>query len=198
MKAPYQKSERTLPPAGTMLARVVGIVYIGTIKTSWQGQEKEVPKLRITWELPTELHKFKDGEDEKPFVISQEYTHSMGKKSNLRPITEQIIGASLLDDEAFNFDHDELLGKPCQITIIHEDKETGTYAKVSSISPLLKGVTCPPQVNPSKKLSFDQWDENYFNTLPEFIKKKIVSSKEYAKMTGKTIVEDIKAEDIPF
>lgn len=182
MKAPYNKTPRTLTPAGTFLARVVRVIYIGTIKTSYMGEEKEVPKLQITWELPTEMHTFKEGEPERPFVISQEYTHSMGAKSNLRPITESIIGTKLSDEEAYGFDHDELLGIPCQVTIIHDEKESGTWEKVTSVSPLLKGITCPPQVNPSKVLSFEKWDEGMFNALPQFIKNKIISSKEYKEM----------------
>jgi len=198
MKAPQPSMQRSLVPEGTFLARVINVVYIGTIKTQWKGEEKEVPKLRITWELPTETKVFKEGEAERPYVMSQEYTHSMGKKSNLRPITEAIIGTSLTDDEAYNFDHDNLLDQACQITIIHEDKETGTYAKVTAVSPLLKGVTCPPRVGELKKLSFDSWNEDYFQSLPEFIRKKIMSSKEYKKMKG--ISEDavIDPMDIPF
>lgn len=198
MKAPYTSTNRVLVPEGTMLARIIEIVYIGTVKTQWQGQEKEVPKLRLTWELPTEKHVFKEGEAEKPFVISQEYTHSMGKKANLRPLTEAIIGTSLTDDEAFNFDHDNLLGLPCQITVIHEDKETGTYAKVSAVSQLLKGVACPPPINDIKKLSFDKWDEKYFQALPQFIKIKIESSKEYKKMKGMVAEKEIDVDSIPF
>lgn len=196
MKAPNIKLPRTLTPAGTFIARVTRIIYIGTIKETYMGEEKEMPKVMITWELPTETHVFKEEDGAKPFTISKEYTHSMGKKSNLRPVTEAIIGASLLDEEAYNFDHDELLGLPCQITIIHEEKESGTWEKVTTVSPLLKGVTCPPQVNPSKVLSFEKWDEALFESLPNFIKNKIISSKEYKAMKG--IVKEVTPDEIPF
>jgi hypothetical protein len=197
MKAPNQKLPRTLTPAGTFIARVTRIIYIGTIKETYMGEEKEMPKLMLTWELPTETHIFREEDGPKPFTISKEYTHSMGKKSNLRPITEAIIGTSLTDDEAYAFDHDELLGLACQVTIIHDEKESGTWEKVTAVSPLLKGIQCPPQVNPSKVLSFDKWDEELFEKLPQFIKNKIVTSKEYRKMKGQT-EEIIRPEDIPF
>lgn len=204
MKAPYQKIQRTLPPAGTFLARVIRVIYMGTIKTSWMGEEKEVPKMQITWELPTETHVFREGEEARPFVISQEYTHSMGKKSNLRPITEAIIGTSLTDEEAYGFDHDELLGLACQVTVIHDERESGTWEKVTAVSPLLKGVTCPPQVNQSKVLSFDKWDEALFEKLPKFIKDKISSSREYREMKNiesndlQPSDSKIDPNDIPF
>ncbi len=197
MKAPYVKSNRPLCPKGTFMARVIRIVYIGTVKTTWKGEEKEIPKLWITWELPTEKAVFKEGEPEMPFIISQEFSHSMGKKSNLRPITENIIGTTLTDDEAYGFDHDELLDKPCQITIVHEVKNENTYANVSAVSGLLKGVTCPSRENELKVLSFDKWDEKYFEDLPKFIKDKIMSSKEYKAMKGLDIdTSDISPADI--
>lgn len=197
MKAPSNKPPRTLTPQGTFLARVVRIIYIGTIKESYMGEEKEMPKIMITWELPTEKHVFREEDGPKPFTISKEYTHSMGKKSNLRPVTEAIIGASLLDEEAYNFDHDELLGKACQITIKHDEKESGTWEKVTAVSPVLKGVDCPAQVNPSKVLSFDNWNEDLFESLPNFIKNKIVTSKEYIRMKGSG-EKTINTDDIPF
>lgn len=197
-KAPFTKTPRTLPPEGTFLARVIRIIYIGTIKTTYKGEEKEVPKLQITWELPTELHTFKEGDPQKPFVVSQEYSHSMGKKANLRPIVEAIIGTSLMDEEAYAFDHDQLVGMACQVTITHDEKESGTWEKVTAVSPLLKGVQCPPQINDSKILSFDKWDEAYFEKLPKFIREKIMSSKEYKVMKGLSPDAVVNTDDIPF
>ncbi len=196
MKAPNIKLPRTLTPEGTFIARIVRIIYIGTIPETYKGEEKEVPKVMLTWELPTETHVFKESDGAKPFTISKEYTHSMGQKSNLRPITEAIIGTRLSDDEAFAFDHDDLLGMACQITIVHDKRESGTWEKITSVSPLLNGITCPPQVNQSKVLSFEKWDEQLFSSLPNFIKNKIISSKEYKAMKG--VTAQVTPEEIPF
>ena len=190
MKAPFVKQERILPPEGTFIARVIKVIYIGTIKGEYMGQENEKAELWITWELPTETHVFKEGEEAKPFVISRLFTHSMGKKSNLRPIVQGIIGTSLTDEEAYAFDHDELLGLPCQVTITYVEKNGATYANVTAVSALIKGIKAPEQVNESKLLSFEKWDQKYFDTLPQFIKDKIVSSKEYKNMKG------IKEEEV--
>jgi len=199
MKAPYNQAPRVMPPAGTFIARVVRIIYIGTVKTinTFQGGiEQETPKIHITWELPTEKHVFKEGEPEKPFLVSREFTHSMGKKSTLRPITEAILGVSLTDEEAYAFDHDELLGLSCQVTIIHDEKESGTWEKVNSVSALLKGVVCPPPVNDMYVLSYEKWNEELFQKLPPFLKKKMEGSKEYKAMRG--IKSEISTDDIPF
>ena len=197
-KAPYTKKEYPLAPAGTFIARVVSIIDLGTQKTSWQGVEKDTPQINISFELPTELHEFKEGEGKKPFVISNTYSHMMGKKAKLRPITEAILGVALKDEEAYSFDHDELIGLPCQLTVVHTEKDGNTYANIGSISHLLKGLACPPQVNPSKILSFEKWSDELFKSLPEFLRKKIESSPEYGRMVGRPEQAEISSDDIPF
>ena len=86
-----RSQERILAPEGTHKARLVGLVQLGTVPVEWAGETKWLEKVRLTFELPEELHKFKEDETEKPVVISQEYTLSMGEKSNLRPVVEGII-----------------------------------------------------------------------------------------------------------
>ena len=197
-KAPYTKKEYPLAPSGTFIARVVSIIDLGTQKTSWQGMEKDTPQINISFELPTELYEFKEGESKKPFVISNTYSHMMGKKAKLRPITEAILGVALKDEEAYSFDHDELIGLPCQLTVVHTEKDGNTYANIGAISPLLKGLACPPQVNPSKILSFEKWDKEIFDALPKFLKEKIVASPEYGKLVGRPEQAQINSDSIPF
>jgi hypothetical protein len=187
------KPVRVLPPEGQHIARVYSIVYLGTIK----GQFGDTFKMRISWELPTELHSFKEGEPQKPFVISKETSLSMGKKSNLLPIVEGIIGTHLDETEAYNFDFDELVGMTCQIHIVYEEKGDATYANVKSVSPLLKGVVCPPAFNKPVLLSYEKWNQETFESLPEFLRKKIIETPEYKKLKGEK-TEEIDPNDIPF
>ena len=69
--------------AGTYPARCYSMVHIGTITENINGEEKTNNKVRVTWELPTELKEFKQGEGEKPWVVSKEYNLSMHEKSSL-------------------------------------------------------------------------------------------------------------------
>jgi len=46
--------------AGTYAARCYSMVYMGTIDEKFQGQEKTQKKVRLTFELPTELKVFKE------------------------------------------------------------------------------------------------------------------------------------------
>lgn len=187
------KPVRVLAPEGQHVARIVSIVYLGTVKSSFG----DTFKMRMTWELPNETHKFKDGEQERPFVVSKETSLSMGKKSTLRPIVEGMIGTSLTDEEAYDFDLDDLLGKECQVHIVHEETENGKYANVKSVSPLLKGVNCPPAFNKPSILSYERWSQDAFDALPGFLKDKMMATPEYKKLKGGK-VEEANDESIPF
>jgi hypothetical protein len=190
------KPVRVLPPEGQHIARVTNIIYLGTIKT----QFGDTFKMRITFELPTALHEFKEGEGEKPFTVSKETSLSMGKKSTLRPLVEGIIGTSLDDDEAYAFDLDQLLGMTCQLHVVHEETDNGKYANIKSASPLLKGVTCPDAINPLKILSYEKWDQEYFDKLPDFLKEKMKTSPEYKKVNKGKVKDDdeVDSDSIPF
>lgn len=209
MKAPKSNITRTIAPAGTHIARVIGLIYIGTIETEFKGEKKSLYKVRITWELPNKTHEFRPGEGQKPFTVSKEYTFSMGKKSNLRPVVEGIIGTSLTDEEAFGFDLNTIIGLPCLISLTHDEGETGKYVVINGTSQLLEGVVCPPQVNETKVLEYGtNWNQAYFDSLPDFIKDKIKSSKEYGlkmdldgmrkKAPEQVDSETINPNDIPF
>lgn len=195
MKAPKPTFNRILPPAGTHVARLIQIVYLGTQHSEQYG---DTFRVRLTWELPNEKAVFKEGEEPKPFVVSKETSLSMGKKSTLRPIIEGIIGVSLTDEEAYGFDVDDVLGKDCMVSITIDEGESGKYVKVNTVAPLLKGVVCPPPVNDIYILSFEKWNQDRFDKLPDFIKEKIEKSKEYKAMKGGLKVEASDPDAIPF
>jgi hypothetical protein len=196
----YEKRE--LPPAGTHLARLYSIIEIGTQSFIWEGQEKKTHKVRLTWELPTEMRVFNEEKGEQPMVISEEVGFSMHEKATLRKkIVHGMIGTSLTDKEADSFDIDKLLGMECLLNIIHEEKPKGMFAKINSISTLMKGQTCPAQINPTVTLYFNDWKPEVFENLPKFIKEKIMASPEYQSMSGSAHTVnngEISVEDIPF
>ena len=187
-------------PSGTYVARAYSMVHIGTTAFQWKGETVKSDKVRITFELPTELKVFKEGESEKPLVISGEYSLSFGKKSKLRPILESWRGKQFTDDEIENFDVTKLIGVPAMISIIQNEKG---YAEIATVSKLPKGTECPPQVNQSVILDYDNWNQEVFEKLPEFIRNKMMTSDEYRTMKGEkvaTVSEDdsLDASNIPF
>jgi len=180
--AKKEEIEYTITPSGNHVGRIYQIVHIGTIPEEFEGKESYKDKVRITFELPHETHEFKEGEGEKPFSISQEYTVSMNEKAKLRQHIESMLGCALQEEEASAFEVTDLIGKVCMVNVSHKTSKTSgrKYAYISSLAPLPKGMEEPESVNEQKILDFnDNWSVELFETLPEFIREKIKGSREY-------------------
>ena len=181
---------KVLAPEGTHIARCIGLIHVGTIETPFGMSNK----IRLTWELPEETHEFKQGEGEKPFTISQKYTLSLAEKSNLLPIVEGIMGF-IPEDVRESFNVEDLVGTASLLTIKYEETKKGAkYASVASTAPLMKNQKAPEQVNESKILTYENWNQEYFDSLPGFIKDEMKSSAEYkAKFE-----DEVDSESVPF
>ena len=200
LQAPKQ-TQRVIPPEGTLKARCISLIQIGTVPVEWAGETKWLEKIRLTFELPEELHKFKDGEDEKPLVISQEYTLSMGEKANLRPVVEGIIGTSLHQEEADSFDVETIVGMPCLLNVKHKKSAKGNvFPIIETATPLMKKMTVPEAINPLKVLTYEKWNQDEFNKLPSFIQDRMKTSKQYTEKFGAQpeLEEEVDANSIPF
>lgn len=178
---------------GTYQARCYRMIEIGTIKEDYQGQEKMLQKVMISWELPTEKAVFDEKKGEEPYAVSKTYTLSMSEKSNLRKDLESWRGKGFTEEEAKRFDLTVLLGKPCLLSVILKPSKTNPdrkYTVISSISPLIKGMECPDQINPTKVLSYDEFNWELFDSLSDFTKDKIKSSIEFRMMQEPSQVRD--------
>jgi len=191
--------------AGTYAARCYQMVHIGTVEENIMGENKVMNKVRLSWELPTELKEFKEGEGEKPYSVSKEFNLSMHEKATLRKFLEGWRGKAFTEDEAKRFDITALLGKPCMLSIIHKETKAGKVrAEINSISNMPKGMTCPEQINESYEFNYDSFDEEKFNKLPDFLKDKMRQSVEYAaatrpqEMVTHTPEPIMPEDDLPF
>jgi hypothetical protein len=191
--------------AGTYAARCYQMIHIGTAEENILGQVKKLNKVRITWELPTETKVFKEENGEQPHVISKEFTLSMNEKATLRKFLEGWRGKAFTEKEAEAFDITVLLGKPCMLSIIHKQAKNGnTYAEISSVSSVPKGMNVPEQFNESKELNYDKFDWDLFETLPDFIKDKMKQTDEFKFMmqphetSMKASIEMDNDLDLPF
>ena len=179
--------------AGSYPARCYSMIEMGTNQETYQGVDKMVNKVRITWELPTEMQVFKEERGPEPRVISKEFSLSMHEKANLRGFLESWRGKSFTDNEAKAFDVTNLLGVPCLLSITHKTAGNGnTYANISSVSLLPKGMECPEMIHERQELSFDNFKEELFESLPDFIKEKIQTSQEYQSRNNES------NNDLPF
>lgn len=174
------KKEFKLVPAGTHLARCYQFLHIGNVPNTFPGaQSAVINKIRLTWELPDEKVSFKEGEEPKPFSISQDYTLSMNEKANLRKMVQSWLGQKMTDEEATDFDVETLVGKPCLLTIVHTTKGDKTYASVNNVTALPGKMECPAAINAPSVINWETMTVDAFNALPEFLQKKMQEAAEY-------------------
>jgi hypothetical protein len=60
INATNEGKPRELIPAGNYVARCYQMIHIGSVTENIMGEEKQLNKVRIGWELPTELRVFKE------------------------------------------------------------------------------------------------------------------------------------------
>jgi len=161
-------------PAGSFAARCYQIIDLGHQTIEWQGTAKVVPKVRITWEFNEAMA------DGRPFSISKEYTASIGDKANLRKDLEAWRGRPFTAEELRNFSLENVLGAPCLLGVVHRPSKDGSkvYANVGSVMALPKGMSAPELVNPAVKFDIQNFDHAVFESLSNYVQKKIMMSKE--------------------
>lgn len=163
----------------------IGICYrlidIGTQHGIYKDPKsgKEVPTERkqvlIAWEFPTEL--ITEGEYEgQPYSISKFYTISLDKKANLCKDLESWRGKAFTEEELQGFDLKKILGKPCMINVIRDEKDRSV---AKAITPMPKGFVAPKGINPQVAFDIDEWNNDVFQSLPEGIQKLITQSDEF-------------------
>jgi hypothetical protein len=117
-----------LVPAGQYNAVCVDVVDLGIVKTTWQGNEREVHKCRIVFELDAV-----DRESGKRLTIGAYHTASLGEKANLRKFLEAWRGRPFTAEELKGFDTEVLIGVGALIQVVHATKGDKTYDNINSI-----------------------------------------------------------------
>lgn len=191
-----------IAPQGNHLACCYRIVDLGTQKTEWDGTVKMQRKLHFSFELHGNEPGLKT-DDGKPLVVSKRYTLSFFETAALRQDLESWRGRAFNDEELAGFNLENVLGKFCMLNILHQTKGAKTYANIKGISPvpsLMKG-NIPSQVNTSVIFSIDQFDQNTFDLLPDWMKDIIMVSPEYRSKDSPDVPNhpfETEAGDIPF
>src|SRR4030095_6955357 len=163
------------PPIGAHVARCIKVIDIGTQKGEYQGTPNYKRQVIIAWELPTELITTGDWAG-KPFTVSKFYTASLSEKANLRKDLAGWRGRDFTPEELLGFDSKNILGKPCMLSVIHNDKKK---ARVSGVMQVPKGLAVPDQVNETLFFSLESFDQKVFDSLSDGYKRMIELSPEY-------------------
>jgi len=195
---------KTLCPAGTHAARCYQVIDLGTHTTDGQYGTKTHRKIRISWELPDELHTFIAEKGPEPFAMSKTYNFLMGDKATLRKDLESWRGRAFTEDDLDTFTIDKLIGSTCLLNVVHEVKAAGTYANVLGISPLPKAMkaTMPEAILPPVYYEVTQGPDETFMALPEWLRKMISACAERNEDEAPAPTEptglEVADDDIPF
>ena len=99
----------------------VDVTDLQPMRTQYGEQEK----FFIVFEIDLERPDAPEGHGSRWCVWSPPFTPSFGEKANLRKFLAQWYGRPLTLEELENFDTEDLIGRPAQITVGHEEDEAG-------------------------------------------------------------------------
>jgi hypothetical protein len=169
MKIPEGK-QRELIAAGTYNAILVQVLDIGT-QPSNNPKFKPSRRVLLGFEILGE-----STEEGDPFILFKNYNFTNNDSSALM---KDLTAWLALKDSA-NFELDNALGKPAQITVTHSDD--GKYANILTVTGLVKGTKVGKSVTAMKSLYLDPdtFDVETFNALGDKHKAKIAATPEYA------------------
>lgn len=186
------RAKPKLPPVepGVYIGICVGVIDLGEqYSEKFKNYRNEV---QIVWELVGETVEV-DGE-QKPRQLSRTFSVAASKKSNLRGFLSGWNGVQYSDEQFQEFDLFEQAGKVCQLNVVLND--TGEYANVDSVIPLPKGMPAPATQTAPILWSMDEWTDDGFAALPEWVQEKIKKSTQYQKLHTPTDKVDF-LEDRP-
>ncbi len=122
------ESNFTPCPDGVHNAVLVDVVDLGMCDTQFGPKHK----LTLVWQVEEKM------ESGKPFLVSKRYGASLHKRSTLRKDLKSWRGRDFTDEEAKEFELDDLVGVNAQLVIEHNEHEGTIYANVIAIT---KGKT---------------------------------------------------------
>ena len=175
------KSERELIPEAIHQSVCCSVYDIGTQHSEYYN--KDIHQVVIMWELPECRMKIEQmgKEIEVPMVISNTYRLSLHPKERLRQTLDSWRGKTSTPEElAEGFDLEKLIGAPCQLQVLHKEKDGTVYANIGAVMALPKGAEKPKGERKQHFFSFDgNQDIDAMDGVPEWIVSKIKLSKEW-------------------
>ena len=142
--------------SGIVCAVCYMVVDCGTHLTEYKGETLKRRKVRLGFEIPSfRIEIEKDGKKvDMPRVLSEVWTASTGRKSNLRSVLQRWDGKELEGDYP-EYDLKTLLGRQCQLQVVERKKKNGGMcSKIIDILPPTAGMELECE-NPHVYFSFD-------------------------------------------
>lgn len=189
-------------PSGNHIGVCSMVVDLGKQRiTSQQYGESIKHQVYIAWELPGEEIEWtdKDGNQQKgPMRIGRSYTLSLHENAALRADLESWRGRAFTEQERRGFDIVNLAGAPAMVNVTHKEGGGKTYANVTAVTPLPKGMAKPVLFAPA--LIYDNDHLSAFESLPEWLQKKVrdqVIDQQSPNNNASGFPDDLD-DDVPF
>jgi hypothetical protein len=195
-------------PPGMYLARCYRIVDLGTQKSEYQGQVKNLKKFMLQFEV--------HGDDDEgrplvtakgePMSISKNFTLSLAEKATLRKDLETWRGRPFTENERAGFQLENLLGVWAMISVIKAlGKDGKDYTNIANINSVPKAMKAnlPEGYNKCAGFYIDKPDMELFETFSNNLQAKIAKSPEW-QTRGKPTEHskgsgfDDMVDDMPF
>jgi len=166
--------ERKPLEAGAYAAVCDMIVDLG-VQPSPGGQFAPKRSVMLRFQIPSERVEItRDGQTKSlPAVISRTLGLSLNEKATLRQLLQSWRGRAFTPEELKAFDLGKVVGKPAFINVTHAVKGDRTYANLTSIMPLPKGMPAPALEGEALVYSIDAPDPDVLNKLPQWVQDKI-------------------------
>ena len=178
---------------GTYPARLVQIIDLGIQpQKPYLGQEKPpVHQIMMTYELLDEFCIDEDGEEleDKPRWVSETIAFR-SLKADMAVSTKRY--KALDPTEAYGGDFQQLIGTPCNVTIVNNESKGKIYNNVATVSSMRArdADKAPELINAPKFFAIDEPDLEVFLSLPQWIQDKITSNLKYE---GSALYKALKA-----
>lgn len=168
--------ERKPLEAGAYAAICDMVVDLG-VQPSPGGQFAPKRTVLLRFQIPEVRVEFtKDGVTKNlPAVVSRTVALSLNEKSTLYSLLTSWRGKAFTPDELKAFDLGKVAGKPAFVNITHSAKGDRTYANLTSIMPLPRGMTPPALESEALVYSTDASDPDVFDKLPNWVQEKIAN-----------------------
>lgn len=171
-----------LIPEGVHVAVCVAVVDLGTHHDD--KYNKDTRKVLIQWELPGESRTFqRDGVDvTENRIVSKTFACSLHEKANLRKYLEAWRGKTFTADELKGFELSALLGKGCQMQIVHAPSKSDPskiYANIAAIMAMPKGLKAPATQNKPYSYDIPATGITLPSNIPQWIAELLCESAEF-------------------
>lgn len=176
MKPPKSTVKRELPEEGTHPLRCTEFIDMGE-----QPGSKQFPDPRRKSKLGFQLVEEQTSQG-KAMMVYKDYTFSASTKGNLMKDIKAWFG--LKDNQIAEFDMDQVLDKEGIGTIVLQETANGEFANLTNISAVPKGTKVRKATEPIRSLYLteEEFDQDVFDALPEWLRNKIATSPEYAEV----------------